>query len=96
MSAPLGTFNSEERVQISTAIRLARQLPPGRESPALSFSLYHSLFVSCTLILVSFAVSLFLSASPTYRAFTQRVRVAFGTCAEEISNRVGSRGLSRG
>lgn len=27
MSAPLGTFNSKDRVQISTAIRLARQLP---------------------------------------------------------------------
>lgn len=91
MSAPLGTFNSEERVQISTAIRLARQLPPGRESPALSFSL--SLFVSCTLILVSFAaVSPSLSVSPADRVFTQRVHVAFGICAEEISSRVSSRG----
>jgi hypothetical protein len=38
MSIPLGTFNSEERVQISTAIRLARQLPPGNP-PFLSLVL---------------------------------------------------------
>lgn len=90
MSAPLGTFNSEERVQISTAIRLARQLPPGRERAPLALSLSLSfpsffLFVSCTLILVSFAaVSFFPFVSPTYRVFEQRVRVAFGVCIREI------------
>lgn len=52
MSAPLGTFNSEERVQISTTIRLARQLPPGSPhflSPGLSLA-----YLSVSLLLLPF------------------------------------------
>lgn len=88
MSAPLGTFNSEERVQISTAIRLARQLPPGRESPA------HSISLSLSPVL-----SFQLPSPPSLFFFpfhlpiaSLRNEYASGICAEEISSRVSSRG----
>lgn len=71
MSAPLGTFNSEERVQISTAIRLARQLPPGS-----------TLFPSS---LLSFEFPPPSVSLPVFRVFTRTgARNALvGICAEE-------------
>lgn len=68
MSAPLGTFNSEERVQISTTIRLARQLPPGSPhflSPGLSLA-----HLSVSLLLLPLAS---LYATSTHRTFASNI-----------------------
>lgn len=90
MSAPLGTFNSEERVQISTAIRLARQLPPGRERAPLSLSLSLCLLYSHFSLLRHHLSSSFCFSCLSRLYATSRV--AFGIYAEEISSRVSSRG----
>lgn len=75
MSAPLGTFNSEERVQISTAIRLARQL-------LLSNSLF---LVHPVLSFYSpFALSL---SFPLFASLRNRERIAFGICAGDFESR---------
>lgn len=82
MSIPLGTFNSEERVQISTAIRLARQLPPG--SSLFLFLLCLSRFTLLSMF-PSPPPPPSLSFSPArFASLRNRVRIAFGICAGDF------------
>lgn len=75
MSTPLGTFNSKDRVQISTAIRLARQLP-------LSSSFFVHRTVSPSLCALIFSVVLrrrnnLVSASKAIDHCTSELRLNF-------------------